>query len=284
MNNHGIAKIIIIIWLFCIGNAEVSAQIKLNFGVYTSDKPTIMVRKFRPMLNELESILSNNLHEQVTIKMHIAKNYKRGLSNITQGKVDFTRLGPATYVQAKIENPAIHILAMESEKGKKEFNGVICVRNKSAIKNIRDIKGKRFAFGNQQSTIGRYLVQQFLYRAGLKISDLRRHVYFNRHDQVAYAVASGDFDAGALKESTYKRLVKKGLPINKLITFKNITKPWVARANLPLKQLQALQKSLLSFHAITKISHYKKNPFLESSDSDYSTTRQSILESKLFFD
>jgi len=51
------------------------ADIKLSFGLYTSDKPTTLVKKFRPILNSLENSLSNTLDTKVSIKLSIAKSY-----------------------------------------------------------------------------------------------------------------------------------------------------------------------------------------------------------------
>ncbi len=43
------------------------AASELHFGVYTTDKPTAMVRKLRPILDALEIDLSQRLGEPVTI-------------------------------------------------------------------------------------------------------------------------------------------------------------------------------------------------------------------------
>lgn len=282
MKNHIEISLLTIPCLFFIYSSIVVAQIELTFGLYKSDKPTVMVKKFRPILNELETALAKRLHEPVAIKIHIAKTYSGGVADIVQGKVDFSRLGPASYVTAKKEQPALTLLAMESKKGKKTFNGVICVKKDSPIKRVTDIKGKRFAFGNQDSTIGRYLAQQFLYNSGIRLSDLKHYAYHKRHDQVAYVVAEGNFDAGALKESTYKRLHKKGLQLKKLVTFKNVTKPWVARAGLPAKQLAALQQALLNFHTVTSNKKYQKNHFVKGTDTDYAVIRKAILDNNRF--
>ena len=192
--------------IFCITDAM--AEIKLTFGVYTADKPTVVVKKFKPLLNVLENSLTRQLGEKVKIKLQIANTYDSGIENLTSGQVDFARLGPASYIEAKNQQPGIGVLALEAKKGKKQFNGVICVRADSPIKTISDLKTKRFAFGDKKSTIGRYLSQLYLFKNGLKAKDLSAYNYLNRHDKVGAAVASGQYDAGALKESTFTRLVK----------------------------------------------------------------------------
>jgi len=194
-------SIAILISLFVI---NVHADIHLTFGVYTSDKPSSMVKKFRPLLNSLEIKLAEEIGSKVKIKMKVAKSYEEGIQDIVTGRDDISRLGPASYIEVKTQNPGVSILAMESKNGAKKFNGVICVRQDSDIKKVADLKGKRFAFGNQRSTIGRYLSQQFLIKNGIKASDLSSFDYLGRHDRVGEAVAQGKYDAGALKRAPTK--------------------------------------------------------------------------------
>ena len=65
------------------------AAIDLNFGLYTSNKPTSMVRKFRPILDAIEDRISERLGESVQIRMQVAKDYNKGIEHLASGKVDF---------------------------------------------------------------------------------------------------------------------------------------------------------------------------------------------------
>ena len=93
----------------------------LNFSVYVSDKPITVVRQFRPVLKALETALADRLGEKVTINIQVARTYEEGLKNLVDGKVDFARFGPASYILAKQANPGLSLLAMESVKGEKTF-------------------------------------------------------------------------------------------------------------------------------------------------------------------
>ena len=85
---------------------------------------------------------------------------------------------------------------MEDKKGERRFSGVIVVGADSSIKRLADLAGKRFAFGDENSTIGRYLAQAELVKAGIRARDLAHYEYLGRHDLVAKAVSLGDFRAG----------------------------------------------------------------------------------------
>lgn len=261
----------------------VQADIQLSFGLYTSDKPTTLVKKFRPILNSLEKTMSESLNTKVTIKLSIAKTYEQGVFALTKGEVDFARLGPASFIQALQNNPNLSLLAMETKKGKKHFKGVICVHKDSNIKSVSELKGKRFAFGNKRSTIGRYLSQQHLMKHGIKAHNLASYDYLGRHDKVGYAVANKNFDAGALKKSTLKKLIKKGQPLKIIASFNNVTKPWVARENLDKNVKEKLQTALLKLKDKVILKALKKDGFITATLKDYAEIKNAMKTNKIFF-
>ncbi len=204
LTNSGKHKYAIIVFCLLLFNSILAhADIVLNFGIYTSDKPSEMVKKFRPVLNVLEAGLSRLLDDPVIINLQVASSYQKGVAALVTGEVDFARFGPASYIIAKSQDPRISIIAIESKNGSKIFNGVICVRMDSTITRVEDLKGKNFAFGDPQSTIGRYLSQAYLYEYGVTANELSSYEYLGRHDRVGSAVAAGKFDAGALKKDGF---------------------------------------------------------------------------------
>jgi len=258
--------------------------LRLNFGVYSSNKPSAMVKIFKPALKELESRMSNKLGREVDIRMQIAKDYDQGISHLTSGKVDFSRFGPASYLEAKRMNKDIKIAAMESKNSSKVFYGVIAVHNDSDIKLPGELKGRSFAFGDEGSTIGRFLSQRYLQESGIMAEDLSTYEYLGRHDKVGTAVGAGDFDAGALNESTFKKLVEKGEPIRELVRFPNVTKPWIARSGLDPVVFDALKQSLLEIKNKKALKGLKSDGFLEGSDSDYAQIRAAMENNYQFFE
>ena len=196
--------------MLCAPMAVADDRVRLNFGVYSSNKPSAMVRTFKPSLNALENIMADKLGRDVDIRMQIAKDYDQGLNDLVSGKVDFSRFGPASYIEAKRSNDDIEILAMESKNSQKVFYGIIAVHENSDIKSVEDLRGRSFAFGDESSTIGRYLSQLYLENNDIRAEDLKSYKYLGRHDLVGTAVGAGDFDAGRserinLQEADCKR-------------------------------------------------------------------------------
>ena len=256
----------------------------LVFGTYSTDRPSDMVRKFRPILDALEASLEPRLGHPVRIRMQVTNDYRAGIEDLTIGRVDFARFGATSYITAKQEVDGIRLLAIESNKGRKEFTGIICVVGAGPIRRLEDLKGKRFAFGNELSTIGRFLSQDLLLEHGIRASDLGAYEYLGRHDKVGAAVAGGLFDAGALKESTFRQLVEQGKDLRALAEIPVVTKPWVARAELSAEIEEALRQALFALDDPEILATLKREGFLPAEDADYEPVRRAMARNADFFD
>ena len=254
----------------------------ITFGVYTSDKPTAMYRKFMPILDYLEDRLGRD-GLNVSIKIKIYPSYSTALDAIVNAEVDFARFGPASYILAKERNRDIRLLAMEHKKNQKRFYGIFIVPESSAITSLAEIKGKSFAFGDKNSTIGRYLSQAQLVKAGVYATDLAGYAYLGRHDKVALAVAAGNYDAGVVKENTYQKYAaSKGL--REIARFPNVTKPWVVRAGFDEKLFGIMQQALWGLTDKKVLENLKQDGFLPAEDNDYAFVRNGMQRSKDFGD
>lgn len=250
-------------------------RLTLTFGVYQTDKATVMYRKFTPILEALQEDLQRRLEREVDVHLSIFRSYDEGLDALVRGEVDFVRFGPASYVMAKERNPRVHLLAMEQKKGKTIFSGLIVARRDSGIAKLGDLKGRTFAFGDENSTIGRFLAQAELAGAGIRSHDLADYRYLGRHDKVARAVEIGDFDAGSLKESTFKKLNKRGR-MRVVHRFDNVTKPWIASAGLDPQVRAVLAASLLECEDEEVLGGFGVTAFVPARDEAYDMVREGM--------
>jgi phosphonate transport system substrate-binding protein len=254
----------------------------ITFGIYTSDKPTAMYQKFKPIIDYLQSRITQN-GSNAMVKMKIFPSYAAAVDALVEGNVDFARFGPASYIMARDRDENIRLLAMEHKKNRKRFYGVFIVAKNFPINSINELKGKSFAFGNKNSTIGRYLSQAELVKAGIRSADLTQYDYLGRHDKVALAVAVGNYDAGVVKENTFKKYAEsKGL--KKIAQFPNVTKPWAVRAGFDDNLFAILQQALLELKDKKTLKALKQDGFLVAEDSDYDFVRQGMRLSEEFGD
>lgn len=258
------------------------ADINLVFGTYAADKPTATVKKYKSFLHYLGQEMTSILGERVKIRMKIAKDYETGIDHLANGIVDFARFGPASYISVRERNNGVQIIAMESIGGKKRFKGIIAVHAESSFQTLSDLKRQSFAFGDQLSTIGRYLAQSHLIDAGVTSHELSGYDYLERHDRVGAAVGAGRFTAGALKQSTFDEMVEAGVPIKILYEFENVTKPWIAASDMGPEIRDAMRKAMLNTTDPAILSDIANDGFLDGSDADYDFIREAIRHSKMF--
>lgn len=281
----GLAALSLLIsWLVLpASDAHADDEMILQFGIYTAVKPSAMIRKFLPLTKELEAAMTKSLKRPVAIRFKVAYDYDTGIDHIATGKVDFARFGPASYIQASKKNPHLSLLAVESKDGKKTIDGIIAVRQDSPIKAISDLKGKSFAFGNELSTIGRYLSQQHLLQHGVRAKDLKKYIYLGRHDAVGAAVGAGRFDAGALKEKTFNRLRSSGTPLRELARFPNAPQAWIGRQGLEPAVEEALRAALLGIRNQKALSPLNADQLVKGTPEDYALVRSAMDMNEDFF-
>ena len=255
-----------------LGGAE---PLALTFGIYRTDKATTMYRQFLPIVESIQEDLAVELGRPVEIELKIYKTYQEGLESLVDGTADFVRFGPASYVLAKQQNPGVELLAMEHEDGQKRFKGVVIVRRDDPAKSLADLRGRTFAFGDENSTIGRYLVQAELVRAGIRAQDLTAHKYLGRHDAVFTAVQMGDYDAGSVQISTFEKM-NEDKKLRVLHEFDNVTKPWVARAGLDADVRAALTRVLVAFDDKKLLATLKITGLTATSDAEYAFVREGM--------
>lgn len=261
--------------------AQDKKPLTLNFGVYQSEKATAMYRKFSPVLEFMNDDLDARLHRSVDVKLTIFKSYEEAIEALVRGEIDFARFGPASYITAKAKQSGIELLGLELDNGERTFKGAIVVGKDSPIQSLADLKGKRFAFGDQNSTIGRYLAQAELVQAGIHAEDLRGFQYLGRHDTVASAIEIGDYDAGSLRLSVLKDLNKRGA-LRVLTTFENVGQPWVARAGLDPDLLENLRRSLFAIKDPTILKDLKITGIVPTSDDEYRVVREGMKHAEEF--
>jgi len=253
-----VASIIIPLLLTpAVGMAD---TLKLKFGLYGSERRSSLDEQFNPILTELESRLSRSLGKKVEIERVFFRHYQQGLDAIVNGDVDFTRTGPATYALAKQRNSDLSVIAVESKKGKKKFDGVIVAGKNSDITQVSDIKNRSFAFGNENSTIGRYLSQLHLLDAGVTVDDLDKYDYLGQHDKVAVAVLRNQFDAGAFKIGILKdKYIADRVKV--IAKIETPTHPWTAREGLAKETIKHIKEALLGITDKSVLKGLKRDGF-----------------------
>jgi len=214
------------------------------FGVEpVGASPLEMPENFKP----LAEYLSIRLGKKVSLR--IVSDHQGAIRDIGQGLTDCCFMSPVTYVKARGKFAVIPLVKTITE-GKAGYRSVIIAKSDSKIHAVKDIRGKRFAFGTSHSVSG-YIAPRFmLLNAGIELKDLLHYEYLGAHENVINALIEGTFDAGAVSESVASRYKNKGI---KFIEFSGEMPGFIISAHkkMPRNMQESLAQALIELKETT---------------------------------
>src|SRR5260370_21079072 len=161
------------------------------------------------------------------------------------------RMGPPSYVVTKERSAGITLLASQNEL----VTGAIFALKDSRIKEFANLRGRPFAFGDRESTLGNYLVKLKLLTNGLHANDLStdsRHL--RGHEEVTAAVEKGAYAAGAGN----KLVVGPEFKILAKIET-DVRMPWVAKIGIDSRMATALARAPLALQDTNILQKLESN-------------------------
>ena len=146
-----------------------------------------------------------------TVVVRIGRDYSEHMVHIGKDKVDIAYLGPALYVRMVDKYGQKPLLARLEVQGKPVFHGYLVTSKNSGVTDIQSLRGRRFAFGDRESTMSHLIPRYMLREQGLDVADLLDYQYLGSHKNVVLGVLSEAFDAGAVKEEVMEAYRDQGL-------------------------------------------------------------------------
>ena len=215
------------------------------------------------------------------VQVRVGSNYEEHIGFVGQDAVDIAYMGPAAYVAVVERFGPKPILARVQTRGKPYLGGVIFVRRDSDIRQLSDLKGKRFAFGDPESTTGSIMPRYVLRENGIALRDFASVSHIVSHDNVVLGVLAGDFDAGVVRGEIYDEMADRGL--RRLADLPSVSEHlFVTRANLPPHDVQRLRQALLQLGASAdgqRILHaisVEMTGMVPTTDADYDGVRKVV--------
>lgn len=265
-----------------VGAAE-PAQPPLLLGVHPYLSETEIQQRFAP----LADYLGKQLGRQVQVR--VGRNYEQHqhIEAVGLNSVDIAFMGPVPYVKMAARYGAKPLLARIEIDGKPLLSGYIVTRTDSPLRRLTDLRGKRFAFADPDSTMGTMMPRYVLQQAGVGLRTLSAYQHLGGHKDVALGVLNGDFDAGAVKSEVYDELAARGLRI--LVKLPEVSEHlFVTRSDLPATQVKLLRQALLQLKSTTdgatimRAIHKGMTAMVPVADIDYDNLRtmQRVLEGK----
>lgn len=208
--------------IFILFLALISLMASVEAQSVVSKKPTavIGVLAFRSKAETLQEWqpLADYLNTQITTHSFTIRplSYAEFNDAAKANELDFMFTNPEHYIylSTKYDATRIATLIRANIGGKElaEFGGVIIARsNRSDLKELNDIKGKRVAAVDQLS-LGGYLAQlKLLDDNGINIVDESTISFVDMpHDKVVYSVERGASDIGFIRTGVLEKMAKEG--------------------------------------------------------------------------
>ena len=204
-----VAFLVLVILLTVVGGG-------LSFGCFSSEEDIFYVAGIPDQnvgeLTRQYDRFTEKLGEElgVTVKYVPTIDYAATVLAFARGDVHLAWFGGLTGVQARILVPGSIAIAQRARDA--EFHSVFIHNTSVEVKNLRDLQGLRFSFGDENSTSGHLMPRHFLLEAGINAD-----VYFDgapmysgSHDKTWLLVQGGGAQAGALSEAVWEKALEQG--------------------------------------------------------------------------
>ena len=257
---------------------------ELSIAIIPSENISGTIERYAPVADYLTKQLG------VPVKLRVAADYAGVIEGQKAGNVHIAFYGAAAYARAwMVTNGAVEIFAGRLQAdGSKGYRSVLYVKKDSQAKTIDDLKGKRIALVDPNSTSGTIAPTFFLQQDGKPLDTFfSGNIMAGSHENAVLAVVNGQVD-GAFNswnsdaDSTLARMIRKGMvkPDDVRIVWKS---PLLAiggyayLANMPAALKTAIKTAIMEMPTRDKttfdrISDGQSTGFFEATHKDYEET------------
>lgn len=252
----------------------------LTLGVITAENEADRVARYKPVQAYFEKELG------VEIEWRSATDYAGIIEGVKAGKVQIARFGPASYAKAWIvTNGEVEPLVGDLRDGRFGYFSVVVVKTDSPYHKLEDLKGKKLAFADPNSTSGHQAPRYFMGESGIDVDSFFGETAFSgSHENSVIALLNGTFDAAATwyndeTWSNFKRMAQKGMieddKVRVIWTSPRLpSSPWAMSTKLPQQMRDEVRAVLMAMkdkdpEAWQALTSGKASGFQEVTHEDY---------------
>jgi phosphonate transport system substrate-binding protein len=164
------------------------------------------IADYRPLFSALTKSTG------LTFDLKVAQTYGAVVQAMCSNATDIAFVGPVTYLQAS-QRGCAELLGVAVKSGERVYHAGFFVRRDSPITRIADLKGRKVAFGDINST------SSFIYPVAMLMTakidpahDLEAIRMTGSHASSLSALVEGHVDAAAMSFESYDKAVREGVP------------------------------------------------------------------------
>lgn len=210
----------------------------------------------------------------------VTTDYSSMIEAMRFGRIEVAYFGPFSYVLAKSRAPEIEAFAVGVERGSPTYNSVVIAGQESPVRELSDIRGRPFGFGDQASTSAHLVPRAMLLnRAGLAGDRDYRVVHLGTHDGVARAVQNAQVPAGAMSLTILRNLVGRGTVDGNRLREVAVSDPipnypMVMQGNLAEPLKAAIRAAFLDARDPEVLRAFRVEGFAPTTDAAYDILRE----------
>jgi phosphonate transport system substrate-binding protein len=233
----------------------------------------------------LQAYLTKAMGQPVVVEA--PGTFKETVARLADGSYDFACLGALVYIRARANYGVIPLVQRVADL---HYHSVFITGAASSIHSLRDLKGKKFAFGDIDSTSAHLIAYRELKQAGINPETDLQSRYSGSHPATAAMVANGTVDAGAIDEMVFDFLIRGGQVDSRKVRVFYTSKPYldyvyVARKDVSEEERERFVRALLALRqgsddSVLKI--LRADRFVAANDQEYTVTRQIAHELDMF--
>jgi phosphonate transport system substrate-binding protein len=142
--------------------------------------------------------------------IRVGQSYGAVVEGMANGLAEIGFFGPVSYLQARDRGGA-ELLAVGVEKGQSVYYSALFVKSDSPVSSVAELRGKRVAFGDVNSTSSFAFPVAMLISAGLDPArDLGAVLMTGSHANSLKALQHGQADAASASLDSFEKAVKQG--------------------------------------------------------------------------
>jgi phosphonate transport system substrate-binding protein len=224
-----------------VGEVDYPLQDTLWFGFDLRLDPKEDFRTYIPLLKYLEGATDRRF------RIKFSEKYEDTVEDLGKGVTHFAVVGSLGYIIGEAKYGIKYLVSGVNKEGDVTYYSVIFTNPKSSMQNLKDIKGKCFAFGAKMSTQGHLIPRKMLEDEGITLNDLSRYVYTGSNLDTVKSVLNGECDAGSIQDALARKLETEGK-----IKILKISEPYPGvliayNSSLDSRTVETVRAALLAF-------------------------------------
>jgi len=281
MRRSFLKKAVVATLALTLGASAVSAKqadwpSEITYGVI----PVAGAQAMQDTFGKVAAYLQKELG--IKVKLVTPTDYAGVIVGMAHKHIDVAYLGPKSYCEAaKRANAEALVVEVDAEAGIPGYYGYVLTKKGSRLKTLADIKGKKWAFTDPNSTSGTLVPTVMFANKGINPQTyFSRVVYSGSHEASILSVKNGRVDAASTNNLDYNRGLGKQWDKN---TFNIIWKsklipgsPMAVRKDLPESLKMAIKGAFISYDNKANLAKMKILGYAPAKDSLYDGVRDMI--------